>query len=221
MTALTSFRRNNGLYTGLLFMVGLTFMLTWLPSVRSLFDGRSYEWGLNYFGFTISGQGISSHYVFLLIQLVFFSALFLSFYWIRNRIVNYTLLGLWWVHIFGNLLFDIVVNGDTEFHGDTMNVHISLSMIVIPLAIITLGLIILTVRKDMNSLPVTIPWSRKNARLAWIVFGPLPIQAILLATGQPHGTTDQIGVLISIAQCFLIPFVVRPYHDSPKVAIAI
>jgi hypothetical protein len=144
----------------------------------------------------------------------------MSFYWFRNRTVHYVLLGLWWIHVFGNLLFDIAAYGDTEFHGDTLNVHLSLSMIVIPLGVIALALLVLAIRKDFKSDLSAIPWSRRNRRLALLVFGPLPIQAILLATGEPHGATDQIGVLISIAQCFLIPFVVRPYGRDETIVAA-
>jgi hypothetical protein len=61
-----------------------------------------------------------------------------------------------------------------------------------------------------------IVWSRRNTILALIILGPLPIQAILLATGEPHGLTDKIGVLISIAQCFVIPFIVRPYRSRKQ-----
>lgn len=212
MTTMKAIRENNGLFNTMLFLIGLTFMITWLPMVRSLFDGVSYQWGTNYFGRMISGKGITPAYLFLVTQLLFYALLFISFYWIKNRMFNHILLAIWWIHIFGNLLFELVSEGNTMFHGDTMNVHVSLSAIVIPLSVLALILLVLAIRRDQNSDIKAIPWSKRNKMLAWITFGPLPIQAILLATGEPHGITDQIGVIISILQCFMIPFVVRPYQ---------
>jgi len=216
MTTLTAIRKNHTAYNALLFFVGITFAITWLPALRSLFDGTSYQWGMSYFGFFIGGKGVTPQYLFLVIQLLFYGVFFMSFYWIRNRMVYYTLMGIWWVHIFGNLLFDIITTGDTEFHGETMNVHISLSSIVIPLSLLAILLMILAIRRDMRAGNEAIVWSRRNTILALIILGPLPIQAILLATGEPHGLTDKIGVLISIAQCFVIPFIVRPYRSRKQ-----
>jgi hypothetical protein len=35
------------------------------------------------------------------------------------------------------------------------------------------------------------------------------MQLVLLRVGEPHGTTDQIGVLITIAQWFLLSIALR------------
>ena len=107
-----------------------------------------------------------------------------------------------WIHNFGNLLFDIIKNGDTEFHGDTLNVHISISMIVIPLSIIALIWIIAVIRKDKKVAEVNIRWNKTNTRKALIILAPLPIQAILYTTGEAHGLTDEISVIITIIQSF-------------------
>ncbi|RMZ51737.1 hypothetical protein EB822_02080 [Flavobacteriaceae bacterium PRS1] len=115
-----------------------------------------------------------------------------------------------WIHNFGNLLFDIIKNGDTEFHGDTLNVHISISMIVIPLSIIALIWIIAVIRKDKKVAEVNIPWNKSNTRKALIILAPLPIQAILYTTGEAHGLTDEISVIITIIQSFLIAIVFFP-----------
>ena len=208
-----AFRKSTGLYNGLLLLVGITFMLTWLPALRALFDGVSYQWGTSYFGMTFGGKGLNADYFYLLLQLVFYAILIWSFYRVRNRALNYALLGIWWIHIFGNLLFEIMATGDTMFHGDTLNVHVSLSAIVIPLSLLALVLIMLVARRDMASDDENIPWSRKNTMIALIVFGPLPLQAIFFASGEPHGITDQVAVKVSILQCLLIPLVVRPYRE--------
>jgi len=189
-------------------------MLVWLPILRCLFDGSTYSWGQNYFGFSFSSAGIQAGYFILIPFLIFFALFFFSFYWMRNRAILYGLLVLWWIHNFGNFIYDIIVNGDTEFHGDTLNVHVSLSMIVIPLAIIMLMLIVAIIVKDRKLEAVNIPWDKKNNKKAILILGVLPLQAILFATGEPHALTDEISVLVTIFQSFLIPIIFFP--TKPK-----
>ncbi len=215
MDKLTAYRRRDGLITGLMFLMAFTFLIVWLPLLRSILDGDTYQWGTTWFGIQISGAGITSSLFFLVIQLAFYVALFWSIFRAKNRMIAYLLSIVWWVHVFGNLLYEIAVEGDTMFHGDTLNVHVSLSMIVIPLSIVSAILIGLWIRRDMNSSGTVINWSRRNTLLALLILGPLPIQAILLRVGEPHATTDEIGVLITILQCLLLPFIFFPYAPKP------
>lgn len=212
MNSFLAYRNPSRLSTWLTLIISLTFMLVWLPLLRSVFDGHSYQWGTSYFGVKFQGTGLSPDYWFLLVQMAFYFALFVAMYRVQNRRIYYLLLLLWFVHVFGNLLADIAINGDTMFHGDTLNVHISLTWIVVPLSVLTLLLILLEIRADRQRSEVAIRWNRKNRNMLWFILGPLPIQAILLAMGEPHGLTDQIGVILTIVQCFLLPLVVRPYR---------
>lgn len=50
--------RSDRLLQGLLLWTALTTLVSWLPFVRGLFDGMSYQWGA--FGF--SGRGTSGDY---------------------------------------------------------------------------------------------------------------------------------------------------------------
>ena len=212
MSTLLAQRKNNAVANGLLFLIAFTFLTTWLPFLRALFDGESYVWGTTYFGATFGGSGLSPAYLVLVVQVAFFALLFASIYWLRNRALVPVLLGVWWIHIFGNLLFDIIRNGDTMFHGDTLNVHISLTAIILPLSVLALALIVIVIRGDRSDANTALSWSGRNRIMALLIFGPLPLQAVLFATGNPHGTGDQVAVLISILQCMLIPLVVRPYR---------
>jgi len=205
-----AYRTRNWLTTVLALLVSFTFVTTWLPLLRCLMDGTSYRWGTGYFGMSLSSEGMSIDYLALVVWVVLYMALFASFYWVKKRIIFYLLLGWWWLHSFGSLLYDIWKNGDSMFHGDTLNIHVSVSKIVIPLSILTLVLALVLVLKDRKIQDVHIPWSRKNTRLAWIILGPLALQAILFSTGEPHGITDQIGVVIALVQCFAIPFIFSP-----------
>jgi hypothetical protein len=206
-------RSSNRLFNFLLIFSGITFMLVWLPLLRCLFDGSSYSWGQSYFGLSLRSTGVEAGYFILIPFLIFFILFFYSFYWIKNRIVFYGLLFLWWIHAFGNLLFDIIVNGDSQFHGDTLDVHISISMIVIPLAIIALLLIIAIVLKDRKLPEMNILWNRKNTNKGLIIIALIPIQAILFATGEAHGLTDEIGVIIAILHSFLIQTIFFPVKN--------
>jgi len=207
-------RKSNGLFNSLMIFSGITFMLVLLPLQRCLFDGNSYSWGQQYFGFSFNSTGIEPGYFILIPFLILFLLYFYSFYWIKNRIIFYGMLGWFWVHNFGNLLFDIIKNGDSMFHGDTLNVHISISMIVIPLSVLFLFLIILIIYKDRKLDNVEIAWSKRNNLKALFILGVLPIQALLYATGEPHGLTDEISVIITISQSFLFGIIFIPREQS-------
>tara|TARA_R110002049_G_scaffold295948_3_gene483762 strand:- start:10448 stop:11092 length:645 start_codon:yes stop_codon:yes gene_type:complete len=203
-------RSNNYLFNSLLIFSGITFMLVWLPLLRCLFDGKSYSWGQDYFGLSFSSSGVESDYFVLILFLLFFILFFYSFYWIKNRVIFYALLILWWIHTFGNLLFGLIRDGDSIFQGDTLDVNVSISMILIPLSILALLLIVAIILKDRKKAEVSIPWNKRNTIKALLILGPLPLQAIMYATGEPHGLTDEISVIITILQSFLIPTIFFP-----------
>lgn len=203
-------RTNTPLFNVLLFLIGITFMLVWLPLLRCLFDGSTYSWGQWYFGTQFSSAGISADYFILIPFLLLYLALFYSFYYLKNRTVFYGLLVAWWVHFWGNFLLDIFVHGDTMFHGDTLNVHVSLSAIVVPLAVAALLLIVVVIRKDRQMEAVSLPRTNAKQLFTWIILAPLPLQAILFMVGEPHALTDEISVLITIAQSLAMPFIFTP-----------
>ena len=183
-------RVSNPLFNSFMIFTGFTFMLVWLPVLRCLFDGKSYRWGQNYFGISFFSKGIEPDYFILIPFLGLFGLLYYSFYWIKNRTVFYVLLAWWWIHHFGNYLYDIYKNGDTMFHGDTLGIHVSLTVVVIPLALITLLWIGLIIRKDSRMETVHIPWAKRNKLKAVLFLSPLIIQAILFAIGEPHGCNN-------------------------------
>lgn len=203
-------RENNFLFNALLFFTGITFLLVWLPLLRCLFDGSTYSWGQSYFGIQLSSAGISADYFILIPFLLLYLALFYSFYHLKNRKIFYGLLIVWWVHFWGNLLYDIAMNGDTMFHGDTLNVHVSLSAIVVPLAVLALLMIIAVIRKDSRMETTHLLRTDNKQLWTWIILAPLPLQAVLFMVGEPHALTDEISVLITIAQALAIPFIFTP-----------
>jgi len=115
--------------------------------------------------------------------------------------------------VFGNLFYDIAMNGDTMFHGDTLNVHVSLLALVVPLGIIALALIVIVFLKDAGFASTGLHWNKKNTVRLLVLYGPLPIQAVLFVFGEPHGISDQIGVIMAILQALLVPLIIRPYSE--------
>ena len=220
MKNLIAYRKPTGWTTFLSVLISLTFMITWLPFIRSTFDGNSYIWGTTFLGVQMSGAGFGGDYIFLVFQLLFYCALFVSLFWAKNRLIHYVLLVVWYLTVFGSFIADIIVNGDQMFHGETLNVHISITWIIIPLAMLALLLIGKVILSDMKADNEAIAWNSKNTYWMLLILGPIPVQAFLLATGEPHGITDQIGVIISIVQCFMIPVFLRPRTASTKLATA-
>jgi len=209
MKNLNAYRTPNFWTNALSVFISITFMIVWLPFIRSIFDGKSYIWGTQYFGFSISGAGVTPSFIFIISQLVLYSMIIIGLYRMKNRKLYGILLAVWWINVFGNLLYDIFKNGDTMFHGDTLNVHVSLTTIIIPLAAIAMFLIVQVLRTEKEK--AAISWTKKNGTLLYIFVGMLPVLFVLLSTGETSGTTDQIGVIIAIAQCFYIPAIFRPY----------
>lgn len=208
---LVATRKSHWVYNLLLFVMAFSFLIVWLPMLRSAFDGESYQWGNSYFGIALSGKGMTLSWLFLFAQFVFYTAVFMAVYWMKNRPITYLLIGLWYLLFFGNMLYEVIGDPDATFRGDTLGVVVPLIYIVIPLALLGLGLVIWMYKLDKNSPESSIPWNQKNTQMAWLILGPLPIQWVLLHFGEHLSSMDQVGVIITIVQCLLIPLIVRPY----------
>jgi hypothetical protein len=55
-----------------------------------------------------------------------------------------------------------------------------------------------------------LPWTRTNKALGFSLIALLPIQFFLLRFGEPHGTTDQMGVVLTILQWMVVGTALRP-----------
>lgn len=90
---------------------------------------------------------------------------------------------------------------------------LSLTAIVLPLALLAAALIFLVIRKDRRVAAGYTSWGRSNWIKAAIILGPLVVQAFLFAGGEPQGITDQIAVVIAIAQAILVPIIFIPARE--------
>lgn len=200
----------SGLHRLLAFLIAFTAILAWLPLVRCTLDGRTYSWGQSWFGIDLYSEGLTVDVLFLVVQTIFYAVLLFSLFWSANRPLVYGLLGLWWLNFFGNFLLMLWQEGDVIFEGDTLGVKVSLLALLLPLSALALLLIILVIRRERRPAEAPIAWGRANRLWLWLLVGLLPIQALLLATGEPHGTTDAVGVILTILQTLVSPLIVLP-----------
>ncbi|MFN1833701.1 ubiquinol cytochrome C oxidoreductase [Balneola sp. MJW-20] len=206
-------RKSNGLFNALMLVQGITFMLVMLPLLRVPSDGVTYAWGQTYFGIQLVSRGVSPDYFVLFLFLALFIAAFSSFYWAKNRVFFYGMMFIWWIHVFGSLFVDLLMTGDIVFHGDTLNVHISMMNLVLGLALIAAVLIFFVIRKDQKMQNEHISWNRQNNLKALFILCPIVLQVIFFATGEPDGLTDSIAVIITIIQSIIFPLIFIPSKE--------
>ncbi len=199
------------LFNVLLIITSLTFITTWLPFLRAILDGESYKWGTGFFGILFHGDGVSNEFYYIIINFVIGLGLLCSFYWIKNRKIFYFLLAIWFGSMIGNSLFQVFYGKGYMFHGDTLGIHLDLSYIIVPLMLFLGTFVTYMIIQDSRN-PFKATWSKKNKFWALILLIPIPIQAVLLYFGEPHGTTDQIGVIIAILQIIFLHKALKGYE---------
>ncbi|MBO9369276.1 MAG: hypothetical protein J7555_11110 [Chloroflexi bacterium] len=200
----------------LLSWTACTFIVFWLPAVRGLFDGPTYTWGV--FG-GLGGSGTSGDYWFpVLGSIAAIAILYLGWRGAQQPFA-WLLLG-WHLSLAAGALWLASTQPESfRFRGDTLGVDFSLAWagpILFGGFAVLAGLWV--ARNYRNSRSRRIPsWNERNTRLMWLVVGIIPLQFILLRYGQPHGTTDQIGVLLTLAQWGLLNAALFPWPAPEKI----
>ena len=195
----------------LLFVTSLSAATSWLPFIRGISDGESYEWGTTFLGTLFHGTGVTGDFYFVFLNMLLVILLMYSFYWIRNRKIFYSLLGVWYGSIIANAIFEVFKGERYMFHGDTLNVHVDLTFILIPL-ILLLGAFVLHMVYADRKHHFTVKSHRKNKIWAMLLLLPIPVQIVLFHMGEPHGITDQIGVVIALMQIALFWKMFQAYY---------
>lgn len=183
----------------LLIVTSITFATSWLPFIRGIADGESYQWGTSLFGSVFYGKGMSGDFYYVVLNVIIGLMLMYSFYWIKNRIAFYLLLILWYGSMIANSFYEVFSGDGYMFHGDTLNVHLDLSFIIIPLMIVIAALVVYMILEDRKHSFVA-KGTKKNKFWAILLLTPIPVQALLFSMGEPHGLTDKIGVVIALLQ---------------------
>src|SRR5262245_41733513 len=192
----------------LLAWTAVTTLPFWLPLVRSLMDGDSYEWGF----FAFRGYGLHGD-LWLPAVSVMLALAIRWLGWRGARLPFHALLLLWLVPIgAGGAYLSITRPDDFTFQGDTMGLEIPLA----PVGILLFGgfaaLAVFWAIRDLRSgrRREAPPWTRANTILVSALLALLPIQFILLRFGEPRGTMDKIGVVITIVQWLLVGTALQP-----------
>jgi hypothetical protein len=201
--------RSDRLLQGLLLWTALTTLVFWLPCVRGLFDGVTYQWG----GFGFSGRGIDGDYWFVASASLLAIALqYLA--WRGPRAPFYVLFGGWHLYLaFTTASAAISDPASLRFQGETLGVDVSFAVAAPVFMAAAAALVLFWMMRDARSgepRPAWNAWTQRNKRWVLALVALLPLQLLLLRVGEPHGTTDQLGVLITIAQWFLLSIALGP-----------
>jgi hypothetical protein len=194
----------------------ITLLIVWLPLVRGFMDGDSYQWGSSFWGFQLGGRGLHGDYWVLLLQAAFgITLLYLG--WRGAQQPFHWLLLLWHVSLGAQATYDAISSPeDYRFRGDTLGVDVSLAWVG-PLffggfALLSVFWVIRDLRRGREK---AIPeWNHTNRILLLLAISLLPIQFVLLRYGEQHGTTDQIGVILTMLQWLLINLGLFPWLKS-------
>lgn len=194
----------------------ITLLVVWLPLVRGLMDGESYQWANSFWGFQLGGRGLHGAYWVLVLQAAFgITLLYLG--WRGAQQPFHWFLLLWHIPLGVQATYDAISSPeDYRFRGDTLGVDVSLAWVG-PLlfggfALLSILWVIRDLRRGRER--AVLQWNRANYILLLIAVSLLPIQFLLLRFGEPHGTTDQMGVILTMLQWVLISLGLFPWLRS-------
>ena len=210
------------LLQAILIWTWVTLIVVWLPLVRGLMDGESYQWGNLFWGMQISGRGVHGDYWLLAIQAAF-GILLLYLGWRGARKPFHWLLLLWQIPLAAQACYNAFTSPeDFRFRGDTLGVDVSLAWVGPVFAGGFALLSILWVVRDLQTpREKRVPeWGRVNFICLLIAVGLLPIQFALLRFGEPHGSRDQLGVILTMMQWLLISLAMFPWSMRNRIESA-
>lgn len=176
-------------------------LFAWLPLLRSVFDGESYSWGLSFMGFPLSGSGLGGDFWYLPLKTGF---VVLTLYALVRcwRPVGAALATLWTALVFAdNVRAYLEDPNGLVLRGDTLGININLSLFAPILAGVVLLVCILLWRQSVlhgSRRPGAL--QPRNIKRLTFLASLLPLQFGLLRFGEPHGLSDQAGVILTILQ---------------------
>jgi hypothetical protein len=189
-----------------LYFVAFTFITAWLPLVRSILDGPSYQWGADYFSHRLAGSGLDGDFWFLIAQgAAALAMLYLGFR--RAGVFAYLLLGAWLALNLANVVHAYVFeDGGIEFHGDTLGVVFNVT--IVGMALYGGGLVATIAAAWLEHAhgkrPPRFAWTNANTIVLSAAVALLPIQFLLLRYAVGRDLADQVGVILTLLQWFLI-----------------
>ncbi|HYE43648.1 MAG TPA: hypothetical protein VEA15_09680 [Caulobacteraceae bacterium] len=187
---------------GLLLGLAAAFLLGWLPMIRGLLDGPSYEWGLTLFGRQFSGAGLEGDYWYV----VGHTLVGLVLIWLgcRNPGGTFKIAVLAYAAaMLGDSLWTAFVAAEERrFEGATLGITLSAETIFLLVYGVMFALaLVWTAFGRTADRP---RWTPANTVFLTVAILLLPLQSLLLGTGQGREASDQFGVLITIGQWLLV-----------------
>ncbi len=194
-----SARVAGSLRRGLLIWTAITFLPAWLVTVRGIFDGADYAWGVSQ---RIKGRGLAWPYP-LAPATAALGLTILATGWRDIRHPFHLLLTLWHLPLAVGASLAARRNREAlRLRGDTLDIDISLATVApLVLGSAAAGAVALAIlERDTPAPPETHP----DRRLLMIAAALLPGQFILLRAGEQDGLSDKLGVVLTILQWVLI-----------------
>jgi len=191
-----------------LIFTAVTMIAVWLPLIRGVMDGPSYEWGTSFMGKDFGGKGVGGDYWFVVLQAVLCLAT-IYFGWRGARQPFHWLLMIWIVPSMISAIYNAIKFPDEyRLRGDTMGLDISLAWIGPAFWLILFLSAVAWMASDLRKrIDKPMPsWTRRNTIFIILVFALLPVQFFLLRSGGGTDSKDQIGVVLTIAQWVLLNF---------------
>ena len=202
------------LFTLLWIWVSFKTLIPWLVFFRLTLEGDSYRWGNQYFNWTFYSSGFERA-DFLLIYVLLAIGIFLLW---QMRQYRFTVAGPALTVFLGVLaadaMFQFLRGVPIIFQGDTLGVNVDISIpfyglqVVMFLAAIAWWMSVVGLR---SAPPAPVAGLRKRLVQICLVF--IPVQILLLVVGEPHGLTDQIGVIGTLLQWTLLAYAFYPGSD--------
>jgi hypothetical protein len=202
----TSSRTGRILRNLALYFVAFTFITAWLPLVRSILDGASYQWGADYFSHRLGGAGLGGDFWFLIAQGAgALAMLYLGFR--RPGLLSYALLIAWLAFNFANVAHAYIYeDGGIIFHGDTLGVVFNVTIVAMILYGGGLLVALAAAFKEhaIGQRPPRFAWANANTVVLSAAIILTPAQYTLLADASGQELADQIGVILIMVQWALI-----------------
>ncbi len=207
MTAVSGSRTGALLRNVALYLLAFTFIIVWLPLVRSVLDGPSYQWGTSYFGWTFSGAGLAGDFWFLVVQAALaLAALYLGFR--RPGVFSYALLVGWLALGAASVAYAYFHDGGLVFRGDTLGVEVNLTLFAFALYAIALAAAVAAALLEHGggARPPAFAWRTSNTVAFALAVALLPVQYLLLRYSSGQETADQVGVILTMVQWAAVVF---------------
>ena len=204
-------RWDRRLYTVLWIWIAFKTLLPWLVFFRLTFEGDTYRWATQYFGWTFYSSGFART-DFLLIYGLLASGLVILW---SLRTYRFALAGplvfLFLGIMAADATYQFVRGVPIVFQGDTLGINLDVSLPFYSLQFLMFGIATLWwygVRQRVPARPARLTGHRRV--IVWVCLLYIPLQIGLLVAGEPHGTSDVIGVIGTLVQWGLLAYAWYP-----------